>query len=109
MDEGAALLASATSASLSSTGYAAPPPLTPARRTEIRQALGVLDAVFIGEPGVLEVCETALKRFEDLGCAAVIDYRHEDVAELVATMCGPVFAKTTGAQVPIDGGNDRVI
>ncbi|HEX5190338.1 MAG TPA: oxygenase MpaB family protein, partial [Streptosporangiaceae bacterium] len=29
-------------------------PLTPARCTEIRQALGVLDAVFIGEPGVLE-------------------------------------------------------
>jgi uncharacterized protein (DUF2236 family) len=34
-------------------GYSAPP-LTPARRTEIRQALGVLDAVFLGEPGVLE-------------------------------------------------------
>jgi uncharacterized protein (DUF2236 family) len=30
------------------------PPLTPARQTEIRQALGVLDAVFLGEPGVLE-------------------------------------------------------
>jgi len=29
-------------------------PLTPERRTEIRQALGVLDAVYIGEPGVLE-------------------------------------------------------
>lgn len=29
-------------------------PLTPARRNEIRQALGVLDAVFLGEPGVLE-------------------------------------------------------
>ncbi|HEX8006696.1 MAG TPA: oxygenase MpaB family protein, partial [Trebonia sp.] len=29
-------------------------PLTPGRRTEIRQALGVLDAVFLGEPGVLE-------------------------------------------------------
>ena len=29
-------------------------PLTPARQTEIRQALGVLDAVFMGEPGVLE-------------------------------------------------------
>ncbi len=29
-------------------------PLTEARRTEIRQALGVLDAVFLGEPGVLE-------------------------------------------------------
>ncbi len=31
-----------------------PPPLTPARQGEIRQALGVLDAVFLGEPGVLE-------------------------------------------------------
>jgi len=31
-----------------------PQALTPARQTEIRQALGVLDAVFLGEPGVLE-------------------------------------------------------
>ena len=34
-------------------GYSAPP-LTAMRRVEIRQALGVLDAVFLGEPGVLE-------------------------------------------------------
>ena len=34
-------------------GYHAPP-LTPARQTEIHQALGMLDAVFLGEPGVLE-------------------------------------------------------
>ena len=34
-------------------GYTVPP-LTPARQNEIRQALGVLDAVFLGEPGVLE-------------------------------------------------------
>lgn len=34
-------------------GYTAPE-LTSARREEIRQALGVLDAVFLGEPGVLE-------------------------------------------------------
>ena len=32
-----------------------------------------------------------------------------DVAELASEMCGPLFAKTTGAQIPIDGGNDRVI
>ncbi len=32
-----------------------------------------------------------------------------DVAELTAELCGPLFAKTTAAQVPIDGGNDRVI
>jgi uncharacterized protein (DUF2236 family) len=29
-------------------------PLTPARGTEIRQALGLLDALYLGEPGVLE-------------------------------------------------------
>jgi uncharacterized protein (DUF2236 family) len=34
-------------------GYAAQP-LTTGRQTGIRQALGVLDAVFLGEPGVLE-------------------------------------------------------
>jgi len=32
-----------------------------------------------------------------------------DVAELIAEMCGVLFAKTTGAQIPIDGGNERVI
>jgi rhamnose utilization protein RhaD (predicted bifunctional aldolase and dehydrogenase)/NAD(P)-dependent dehydrogenase (short-subunit alcohol dehydrogenase family) len=32
-----------------------------------------------------------------------------DVAELLAELCGPLFAKTTGAQVPVDGGNERVI
>jgi rhamnose utilization protein RhaD (predicted bifunctional aldolase and dehydrogenase)/NAD(P)-dependent dehydrogenase (short-subunit alcohol dehydrogenase family) len=33
----------------------------------------------------------------------------KDVAGLICAMAGPVFSKTTGAQVPIDGGNDRVI
>lgn len=32
-----------------------------------------------------------------------------DVAQLVITVCGPAFSRTTGAQIPIDGGNDRVI
>jgi uncharacterized protein (DUF2236 family) len=35
-------------------GCGAPPPLTPGRRVEIRQSPGVLDAVVLGEPGVLE-------------------------------------------------------
>ena len=34
-------------------GYSAPP-LSPGRRTEIRQSLGVLDAMFLSQPGVLE-------------------------------------------------------
>lgn len=33
----------------------------------------------------------------------------KDVAELTAEMCGILFSKITGAQIPIDGGNDRVI
>jgi rhamnose utilization protein RhaD (predicted bifunctional aldolase and dehydrogenase)/NAD(P)-dependent dehydrogenase (short-subunit alcohol dehydrogenase family) len=37
------------------------------------------------------------------------EVRTIDVAELAAELCGPTFAKTTGAQIPIDGGNDRVI
>ncbi len=32
-----------------------------------------------------------------------------DVAELVCAMAGKPFAKTTGAQVAIDGGSDRII
>jgi NAD(P)-dependent dehydrogenase (short-subunit alcohol dehydrogenase family) len=31
------------------------------------------------------------------------------VAELAVAVCGPLFAQTTGAQIPIDGGNERVI
>jgi rhamnose utilization protein RhaD (predicted bifunctional aldolase and dehydrogenase)/NAD(P)-dependent dehydrogenase (short-subunit alcohol dehydrogenase family) len=38
-----------------------------------------------------------------------VEVLSRDVAELAAELCGPLFAKTTGAQIPIDGGNDRVI
>ena len=38
-----------------------------------------------------------------------VEVTSRDVAELAAELCGPLFAKTTGAQVPIDGGNERVI
>jgi rhamnose utilization protein RhaD (predicted bifunctional aldolase and dehydrogenase)/NAD(P)-dependent dehydrogenase (short-subunit alcohol dehydrogenase family) len=37
------------------------------------------------------------------------EVRSRDVAELAAELCGELFAKTTGAQIPVDGGNDRVI
>ena len=33
----------------------------------------------------------------------------KDVAAMVCAMAGKTFAKTTGAQVPVDGGNERVI
>lgn len=35
--------------------------------------------------------------------------KSDDVANLVCVMCDAAFAYTTGAQVPIDGGNERVI
>lgn len=38
-----------------------------------------------------------------------VEVTSHDVAELAAEMCGPLFAKTTAAQVPVDGGNERVI
>jgi NAD(P)-dependent dehydrogenase (short-subunit alcohol dehydrogenase family) len=31
------------------------------------------------------------------------------VARAVVALCGPAFARTTGAQIAVDGGNDRVI
>lgn len=33
----------------------------------------------------------------------------QDVATMVCAFAGSAFGKTTGAQIPIDGGNDRVI
>lgn len=38
-----------------------------------------------------------------------VEIASRDVAELACELCGPLFAKTTGAQIPVDGGNERVI
>jgi uncharacterized protein (DUF2236 family) len=46
------------------------PPLTPERREEIRQVLGILDAVFIGEPGVLEARQRIAARMRAASAAA---------------------------------------
>lgn len=45
------------------------------------------------------------KRNNVLGCTV----ESSDVARLAVLMAGEGFAKTTGAQVPVDGGNERVI
>jgi rhamnose utilization protein RhaD (predicted bifunctional aldolase and dehydrogenase)/NAD(P)-dependent dehydrogenase (short-subunit alcohol dehydrogenase family) len=37
------------------------------------------------------------------------EVKSQDVAQMCVAMCGSAFAKTTGAQVPVDGGNERVI
>lgn len=33
----------------------------------------------------------------------------KDVGEMAAELCGQAFARTTGAQIPVDGGNIRII
>ncbi|MFU8888778.1 MAG: bifunctional aldolase/short-chain dehydrogenase [Trueperaceae bacterium] len=38
-----------------------------------------------------------------------VEVTSRHVAEMVAAMCGSLFACTTAGQVPIDGGNERVI
>ena len=38
-----------------------------------------------------------------------VEIKSSDVSELAAEMCGSLFAKTTAAQIPVDGGNERVI
>ncbi len=38
-----------------------------------------------------------------------VEISARDVAEAVLALLGPAFAKTTGAQIPIDGGSDRII
>ena len=38
-----------------------------------------------------------------------VELKSMDVAALAVEMLGPIFAKVTGAQIPIDGGNERVI
>ncbi len=38
-----------------------------------------------------------------------IEVRSRDVAEVAVELCGPRFSRTTGAQIPVDGGNERVI
>jgi len=38
-----------------------------------------------------------------------VEVKSRDVAELVAALAGPLFSKTTGAQIPVDGGSDRII
>lgn len=38
-----------------------------------------------------------------------VEVTSRDIGALVADLCGATFSRTTGAQIPIDGGNDRVI
>jgi len=38
-----------------------------------------------------------------------VEVNSTDVSELAAELCGSLFSKITAAQIPVDGGNERVI
>jgi NAD(P)-dependent dehydrogenase (short-subunit alcohol dehydrogenase family) len=38
-----------------------------------------------------------------------VEITSRDVAAVIVALCSPAFSKTTGAQVPIDGGNERIV
>jgi rhamnose utilization protein RhaD (predicted bifunctional aldolase and dehydrogenase)/NAD(P)-dependent dehydrogenase (short-subunit alcohol dehydrogenase family) len=38
-----------------------------------------------------------------------VEVTSRDVADVIVALCSPLFAKTTGAQIPIDGGNERIV
>jgi len=73
------------------------------------------DAVFDTGIWTEEVLEARAKHYD----MTVAEYKTKnvlrteissvDVAEMVISLCGNSFSKTTAAQIPIDGGNDRVI
>jgi len=73
------------------------------------------DAVFDTEIWTQEALEKSAKRYgmtvEEYKTKNLLraEIKSTDVARMVSTVAGPVFCATTGAQIPIDGGNDRVI
>lgn len=73
------------------------------------------DAVFDTEIWTQEALEKSAKRYgmtvEEYKTKNLLktEIKSTDIARLISSMSGPVFRATTGAQIPIDGGNDRVI
>jgi NAD(P)-dependent dehydrogenase (short-subunit alcohol dehydrogenase family) len=73
------------------------------------------DAVFDTEIWTQEALEKSAKRYgmtvEEYKTKNLLktEIKSTDIARMISTMAGPVFRATTGAQIPIDGGNDRVI
>jgi len=73
------------------------------------------DAVFDTKLWTPEALERSAKRYgmsvEEYKTKNLmkVEIKSKDIGNMVAAMAGPLFAKVTGAQIPVDGGNDRVI
>jgi NAD(P)-dependent dehydrogenase (short-subunit alcohol dehydrogenase family) len=73
------------------------------------------DAVFDTQLWTQEALETSARRYglsvEEYKTRNLLktEIRSHDVAAAVLAFADGTLAKTTGAQLPVDGGNDRVI
>ena len=73
------------------------------------------DAVFDTEIWTEEALQKSAERYgmtvEEYKTKNLLrtEIKSTDIARLVSTVAGKAFIATTGAQIPIDGGNDRVI
>jgi NAD(P)-dependent dehydrogenase (short-subunit alcohol dehydrogenase family) len=67
---------------------------------------GIWDPVTIASPAAsYGMTVEQYKRSNLLG----VEITSGDVANVIVALCSDTFAKTTGAQVPIDGGTERTI
>ena len=73
------------------------------------------EAPVLGWRGRLEALQRSAERYgitvEEYKTRNLMktEIKSADVGAMVSAMAGKLFGKTTGAQVPMDGGNDRVI
>ena len=68
------------------------------------------DGLALLEENRPEAYEALRRRSESrLGVRLGVEIVAQDVAMAAGALVGPSFRRTTGAPIPIDGGNDRVI
>ena len=80
-------------------------------RVNVIHPNAVFDTAIWSDEVIRERAEKSGMSFEEYKSNNLLktEIRSVDVAELICAMAGSAFSKTTGAQIPIDGGNERVI
>ena len=80
-------------------------------RVNVLHPDAVFDTEIWGEQGLQQRAQSYNLSLEEYKARNLLraEIGSRDVAELAVTMLGPAFAKTTGTQVSIDGGNERTL
>lgn len=80
-------------------------------RVNVLHPDAVFDTEIWGEDRLLQRAQSYNLPLEEYKARNLLraEITSRDVAELAVTMLGPAFAKTTGTQISIDGGNERTL